>query len=121
MKKKDRNFVMFLEDIYDSIEKIEKYTKSFTKKKLIENQETQDAVIRRFEIIGEAVKNLPVGFKKNHNKINWNKIAGMRNILIHEYFGVNINRVWKTIKEDIPDLKFKISQILKELKKQTLF
>jgi len=121
MKKKDRDYIIFLEDIFESAGRIEKYTKGFTKANLSKNQETQDAVIRRFEIIGEAVKNLPAGFKNNHKEIDWRKIAGMRNVLIHEYFGIHINRIWKTVKEDIPDLKSKISKILEESKKQILF
>ena len=120
MKKKSRDYVIFLEDIFESAEKIENYTKGFTKENLIENQQTQDAVIRRFEIIGEAVKNIPAGFRKNHKEIDWKNMAGMRNILIHEYFGVNINRIWKTIKEYIPDLKSKILKILKESEKHKL-
>ncbi|MDP3882489.1 MAG: DUF86 domain-containing protein, partial [Candidatus Staskawiczbacteria bacterium] len=87
MKKKSRDYTMFLEDIFESAENIEKYTKGFTKEKLIENQQVQDAVIRRFEIIGEAVKSLPAGFRKKHKEIDWRNMAGMRNVLIHEYFG----------------------------------
>lgn len=75
----------------------------------------QDAIIRRIEIIGEAVKQLPPTFKKQYPEIAWKEIAGMRDILIHEYFGVNINVVWKTIQKDIPKLKEQIEELLERL------
>lgn len=118
--KKERDYIMFLEDIFDSAKKIEKYTSGFDVKKLMEDEKVQDAVVRRFEIIGEAVKNLPTIFKKEYKYINWKEIAGMRDILIHEYFGINIKRIWKTIEKDIPDLKNKISKILKNSKQKKL-
>ena len=118
--KRERDYIMFLEDILDSAEKIEKYTSGFNIEKLIADEKVQDAVIRRFEIIGEAVKNLPARFKKEHVDINWKEISGMRDILIHEYFGVNTQRIWKTIEKDIPDLKNKISVIIKNSGQQRL-
>jgi len=111
---------MFLEDIIDSIKMIEKYTKGYSQKSFDSDTKVKDAAIRRFEIIGEAVKHIPASIKKNHKEIDWNRIAGMRNVLIHEYFGVNTNRVWKTIRDDIPDLRKKISDILKEIRIQSL-
>lgn len=118
--KKNREYIMFLEDIVDSIEMIEKYTKGYSQKSFGSDAKAKDAVIRRFEIIGEAVKHVPASIKKNHNEIDWKRIAGMRNVLIHEYFGVNTNRVWKTIRDDIPDLRKKISRILEEARIQSL-
>ena len=76
---------------------------------------TRDAVIVRVQIIGEAVKNLPADLKRNHKNIDWKKSVKLRNIFVHNYFGVNSRKLWKTIKVDIPDLKIKISKILKEL------
>jgi len=75
----------------------------------------QDAVFRRLEIIGEAVKNLPQEFIDKYPEIPWKKIAGIRNILIHEYFGVNLERTWKVVKEDIFDLRNKILKVKKDL------
>jgi len=118
---KNRDFIIFLEDIVDSAELIEKYTKNYSKKKFSSDEQVRDAVIRRFEIIGEAAKHLPPNIKKNYKDIDWKKIAGMRDILIHEYFGVNIDKVWKTIKEDIPDLRKKILKIVKDLEAKRLF
>lgn len=104
---------IFLKHIVESIEEIEKYTKGVSKEEFFKDSKSQDAVIRRIEIIGEAVKNLPSGFKNKHPEISWPEIAGMRDVLIHEYFGVDLDIVWETIKKDLPDLKEKILEILK--------
>ena len=74
------------------------------------------ATTRSFEIIGEAVKNLSEDFKNKHDKIEWKKIAGMRDKIIHYYFGVNWNIVWKTIKEKLPALKEEFEKMINELK-----
>jgi uncharacterized protein with HEPN domain len=76
----------------------------------------QDAVLRRLEIIGEAVKNLDEDFKNRYPEIPWKKIAGLRDVLIHEYFGVSLKRIWRVIKIDLVDLKFKISRIWEEIR-----
>lgn len=88
---KDPN--VFVIHIIESIKAIEKYTDGVTKEKFLTSDQTQDAVLRRLEIIGEAVKNLPADFRADHPEIPWLKIAGMRDILIHKYFGVDINLV----------------------------
>ena len=106
---------IFLEHILESIKDIEKYTKGQTKIKFAKAKMRQDAVIRKIEIIGEAVKNLSYHFRKKHPKIAWGDIAGMRDMLIHEYFGVNINVVWKTVREDIPMLKKQITEVYETL------
>lgn len=99
---------ILLGHILESIGEIEKYKKHATKEKFSKMTMMQDAIIRRIEIIGEAIKKLPLDFRKKHSKIAWAEIAGMRDILIHDYFGVNINIVWKTIQKDIPALKNQI-------------
>lgn len=111
-----KDIKIFLCHIFDSIESIEKFTKGFTFDDFEKDEKTIFAVIRALEIIGEAVNKLPVSVKNKYKEIPWKKVAGMRNKLIHEYFGVDIKIVWKTIKKDIPDLKNKILEILKELK-----
>ncbi len=106
---------VFLEDILESIEKIEEYTANIDEEDFYENTIIQDAVLRRLEIIGEAVKNIPDDFREKYPDIPWRQIAGMRDVLIHAYFGVNLRRVWKVAVENIPDLKFKIVRILSEM------
>jgi len=80
-----------------SIEKIEEYTTDVNEEEFYKNTFVQDAVLRRLEIIGEAVKNIPDDFRAKYPDIPWRQIAGMRDVLIHAYFGVNLRRVWKVI------------------------
>lgn len=82
---------------------------------LLKAETIQDAIVRRLEIIGEAVKNIPANFKKNHPDIDWKRIAGMRDIIVHEYFGIDLKLIYKIATKNIPDLKEKIQKILKEL------
>lgn len=112
-----KDYSIFLKHILESIQEIEKYIINISIDDFAEDIKTQDAAVRRIEIIGEAVKNLPSDFKNKHKDINWKEIAGMRDVLIHEYFGVDIDIVWETIKKDLPELKIKVSEILKILKK----
>jgi len=76
------------------------------------NRQVQDAIIRRLEIVGEAVKKLEDNFIKKYPQIEWNKIAGMRDIVAHEYFGVKLDRVWDSVKNDLPQLKQKLHSIV---------
>ncbi len=99
---------IFLEHILESIGEIEKNINGLSEIKFSESTVIQDAVARRLEIIGEAVKNMPDAFKKQHIKISWKKIAGLRDILIHQYFGVDMGLVWQIAKKDIPKLKKQI-------------
>ena len=111
---KGKNPKVFLEDILESIERIEKYTKGKTLKEFLNDYEKQDAIIKRLEIIGEAVKNIPAEIKKKHSEIPWKDITGMRDVLIHEYFGVIMERVWDTAKNDIQKFKKQITELLEK-------
>ena len=109
-----KDYIIFLKHILDSINKIEEFTKRISKADFISSIKTQDAVIRRLEIIGEATKNLPTNFKEKYTTVPWNEITRMRDKLIHGYFGVDLNITWGVVKSDLPNLKGKIKIILKE-------
>ena len=106
-----RGVSLYLEDIVSAINKIEKYTKRLSFNRLKKDEKTIDAVIRNLEIIGEAAKHLPKQIKEKYFNIPWKEIVGMRNKVIHEYFGVDVDILWGTINEDIPDLKRKIREL----------
>jgi uncharacterized protein with HEPN domain len=108
-----RDNLLYLQDIWESIKAIEEYSRGLSIETFSANRQTQDAIIRRFEIIGEAVKKLDEDIKKQASNVPWKEMAGMRDVLIHEYFGVNIDRVWETIKKDLPSLKKNIKELIK--------
>lgn len=107
-----RDYNLYLEDILNCIDKIEKYTKDKTFEDFCSDEKTIDAVIRNLEIIGEASKKIPKSIKSKNPEIPWDLMEGMRNILIHEYFGVKLDIIWKTIKEKLPQLKVKIKDLI---------
>jgi len=102
---------VFIEDILDSIEKIEEYTDPITDDEFYRNTLIQDAVFRRLTIIREAVKNIPSEIKDKNTDIPWKRIAGMRDILTHQYSGVKLERVWMVVKKDLPNLKENIIKL----------
>lgn len=104
---------IFLKHILESIEYIEHYIKDFSEEDFVTNVEKQDSVIRRLEIVGEAVKNLPEDFKSSHTEVEWNKAMATRNILVHHYFGIDLNIVWDTVKTHLPVFKKQIEELLK--------
>ncbi|MBS3970702.1 MAG: DUF86 domain-containing protein [Clostridia bacterium] len=104
-----------MKDVLEAICKIEEYTDSLTKEEFLKSHLIQDAVLRRLEIIGEAVKNIPSEVRNIYSDIPWKQMAGMRDVLIHDYFGVNLERVWLTVKKDLPKVKPKINAVLKDL------
>ncbi len=112
MKKDPR---IFIEHILESIQLIEKYSESKSEQDFRNSIQIQDSITRRIEIIGEAVKNIPAEIKDKYPDIPWKKIVGMRDILIHEYFGIDIDLTWEVVVRDIPDLKEQILQIRNDL------
>ncbi|NVM19851.1 MAG: DUF86 domain-containing protein [Candidatus Lokiarchaeota archaeon] len=106
-----KNGKIFLTHILDSINLVEEYLKGKSKLDFLNSKQLQDSVIRRIEIIGEAIKNIPNDIKENYSQIPWKEITGMRDILIHQYFGVDLNLTWQVIDKDLPRLKRQISDI----------
>jgi uncharacterized protein with HEPN domain len=115
MKKEPK---VFIEHILESIALIETYAEQLSKKEFFEKVPIQDAVIRRLEIIGEATKNVPSEWRDKYQDIPWRQVAGMRDILIHEYFGVDLDLTWRVIKEDLPELKQKLGEIIEEINRK---
>lgn len=105
----------FIKDIKEAIERINNYTGEMSYDTFLLDLKTQDAVVRNIEIIGEATKNLSKDFKNKYKDIDWKNIAGMRDKIIHFYFGVKWDIVWSVIKDKMPKFKSQIENILKEL------
>ncbi len=109
-----RNLDLYLQDIWESINLIEDYLHSITEDMFCSNIQLQDAVIRRLEIIGEAAKNIDDDFRVEYSLIPWRKIAGLRDVIAHEYFGVKLERIWRIVKTDLPELKQQMT-VLREI------
>jgi len=116
MKKGDS---VYLRHILDAISRIEEYTQGVTYEQFMENHLIQDGVIRQIEIIGESTKRLSGGIREKYTEIPWKDIAGMRNKLIHDYFGVDLDAVWDTVERDIPFLRRKVKEILEREGRET--
>ena len=107
-----RNWLIRLEDIYDALERITEYVADLDSSSWKNDRKTIDAVIRNLEIIGEATNHIPEDIQSQNRDIPWHQMKGMRNILIHEYFGVDIEVLWRTVQEELPPLKDKIAILL---------
>lgn len=111
-----RSDIDILLDILESINRITEYCYNLDYETFLKDKKTQDAVIRNIEIIGEAVKLLSPDLRKKYRNIPWKNIAGMRDKLIHFYFGVNLDIVWDVSKNEIPKFKIVVENIISELK-----
>ena len=105
---------VYLLHIRDAIQHIIEYTVA-GKASFFADRKTQDAVVRNLEIIGEATKRLSPSIKNAHPDISWKPIAGMRDNLIHDYFGINLQLAWDVVERDLPALRLKVSQLLEDL------
>jgi uncharacterized protein with HEPN domain len=109
----ERKPELLLQDILESARKIIEYTQNLIFDQFVSDSKTIDAVIRNFEIIGEAAGRLPKEYKDLHPEINWLRMKGFRNRIVHDYFGVDYKIVWKIIQGDVPQLIESIEKLLK--------
>ena len=109
-----RDSRVYMEDILEATRKIMTYTSRLSKSVFLEDEKTIDAVVRNLEIIGEAVKKLPEDLRSQHSTVEWKKIAGLRDILIHEYFGLDAEIVWDIVQNKLPALNREVQSMLNE-------
>lgn len=112
MKREIKDYII---DIIDSMNKAIKFIEGMSYEQFIQDDKTIFAVVRALEIIGEAIKKIPEEIKAKYPEIPWKGMAGMRNKVIHEYFGINLKYIWTTIKERIPEIKPMFEKILRDL------
>jgi len=106
---------IFLGHILESIDRILEYTKNLDEDSFADDDKVQDAVLRRIQIIGEAVKNLPEDLRAAHPQVPWRRIAGTRDKVVHDYFGIDIELVWIVVESQLPGLAVDIRSILDSL------
>ena len=109
-----RDSRVYLEDILEATRKIASYTAHLSKAAFLEDEKTFDAVVRNLEVIGEAVKKLPEDIRAQHPTVEWKKIAGLRDILIHEYFGLDSEIVWDIVKNKVPTLSEEVRTMVNQ-------
>lgn len=107
-----RDYKVYLEDMLDAIQKIHRYMKGLSFEDFAQDEKTVDAVVRNLEILGEAVKQVPDSLRLEYPQVDWSRIAGLRDILIHQYFGIDLTIVWDIVENKLPALEPQIIQIL---------
>lgn len=105
---------LLLEDILEAMNSVEEYVAGFTHEMFLGDKKTQDAVTRNLEIIGEAANRLSAQFKAAHSGIEWGKMVGLRHRIVHEYFGVDIDIIWRIVKQDVPSLRKVLAGIVEK-------
>ena len=113
-----RDYKLYLEDILDAIQKIEEYVQGLTYREFRESSLRVDAVLYNLEIIGEAVKHIPESIRAKHPYIEWRKIAGLRDIIAHEYFEISLGIIWDVLENKLPDLRVQIASMLTMLEEE---
>jgi uncharacterized protein with HEPN domain len=113
-----RTVPLLLEDIWEAVEKIERYVSGLNHDAFVKDDKTIDSVVRNLEIIGEAANRLPKDFKAQHSEVEWPKIVGLRHRIVHDYFNIDVEIVWEIIQKDLPLFKSKLSRIRQRLAKE---
>jgi len=113
-----RDYRLYIDDLLEAIGKIEKYVEGLSFDEYAQDSKTIDAVVRNFEIIGEATKHIPEEITEKYPDVPWKEMAGMRDKLIHEYFGIKLEVVWETIKKRLPKVKTLIKDVLEKMNKE---
>jgi uncharacterized protein with HEPN domain len=110
---KGREIADYLDDILVAIVETEEFLHDMAFEAFVVDRRTTNAVIRSLEVLGEATKHIPAGFRNKHPDIPWSKMAGMRDVLIHDYMGVDLKTVWKVAQERLPEIKPMIEELVK--------
>jgi len=112
---------LFIQDMLEAIEKIERYTESIEDPEDFKGKDiVVDAVLRNLEIIGEAARNIPIEIRLRYSEIPWNRVVGLRNVVIHGYFVVDLEIVWVIVKKQLPELKEVLLKMMEELEKSKM-
>ena len=110
-----RDWTLFLQDMLESIENIAQYTSGMGFQDFLKDTRTRDAVVRNLEVLGEAARKLPSGIRERYPEIPWAQIVGLRNRLIHGYFLVDYGIVWEIVQDELPQLRKRLEQIMREV------
>jgi len=113
-----RDYRLYIDDILEAVKNIEEYVGELDYDGFSQDRKTVDAVLRNFEILGEAAKHLPERIRTRYPDVPWKAMAGMRDKLIHEYFGIRFDVLWETIKERLPELKRVITIVLEDMERR---
>ena len=113
-----REFILYLEDMFQSMERIEEYLGDLDFKRFKMTYMVVDAIIRNFEIIGEASKNIPADIQNKYPEIPWKKMYGLRNLIAHEYFGIDYEMIWEIAKNNLPQNQIDLEKIIEKEKAQ---
>lgn len=111
-----REFILYLEDMFQSMQRIEEYLGELDFKKFKMTYMVVDAIIRNFEIIGEASKNIPIEVQEKYPEIPWRKMYGLRNLIAHEYFGIDYEMIWEIAKNNLPQNRNDLAEIIEKEK-----
>ncbi len=114
----ERNILLYLTDIHDSINKINDFAQGMTFQAFSSDARTIDAIVRNIEIIGEAARHIPNHIQLSYPTVPWKQIIGSRAKVVHEYFGVDLEIIWQTIQEDLPKLKKEVHRIIHDQQSQ---